>query len=216
MFSASEPHAANTKPSTEAGGELAPSPSALEMRATSHGFADFADSEILEFYLARAGVASPGPVASSTMSLFRGLAGVLGASHADLARTTSHRAAVELKLLHEASVRVALAEIVRRDVLTSQSAVAAYLKILLAAQPREQLWVLFLDKRNQLLLSEKIAEGTVDHAPVYPREIVRRALELNCSALILVHNHPTRSNRSRWITHKHAESLGNSRIFGLA
>jgi DNA repair protein RadC len=155
------------------------------MRATSHGFAD---SEILEFYLARAGVASPGRVASSTMS--RGLAGVLGASHADLARSTSHQAAVELKLLQEASVRVALAEVVRRDVLTSQSAVATHLKILLAAQPREQLWVLFLDKQNQALLSEKIAEGAVDHAQVYPREIVRRALELNCSALILVHNHP--------------------------
>ena len=73
-----------------------------------------------------------------------------------------------------------------------------------------------VDKKNQLILDEVQNRGTVDHAPVYPREVVRRALELSSSALILVHNHPTRSNRSRWITHKHAESLGNSRIFGLA
>ncbi|MGQ3295132.1 MAG: JAB domain-containing protein, partial [Shinella sp.] len=70
--------------------------------------------------------------------------------------------------------------------------------------------------RNTLIADEVQGLGTVDHTPVYPREVVRRALELSATAVILVHNHPTRSNRSRWITHKHAESLGNSRIFGLA
>ncbi len=73
-----------------------------------------------------------------------------------------------------------------------------------------------VDKKNQLILDEVQNRGTVDHAPVYPREVVRRALELSASALILVHNHPTRSIRSRWSTHKHAETLANSGIFGIA
>ena len=93
--------------------------------------------------------------------------------------------------MHEATVRAAIAPLGRRDILRSSRAVTAYLKVLLSAQPREQVWVLFLDKKNQLIISEKISEGTVDHAPVYPREIVRRALELDCSAMILVHNHPS-------------------------
>jgi len=68
-----------------------------------------------------------------------------------------------------------------------------------------------------MLIGDEVQQrGTVDHTPVYVREVVRRALELSSTAIIMVHNHPTRSNRSRWITHKHAESLGNSRIFGLA
>ncbi|MBN9022617.1 MAG: hypothetical protein J0H08_11105, partial [Rhizobiales bacterium] len=74
----------------------------------------------------------------------------------------------------------------------------------------------FLDKKNALIADEVQQTGTVDHTPVYPREVIKRALELSATAIVLVHNHPTRSNRSRWITHKHAESLGNSRIFGLA
>ena len=75
--------------------------------------------------------------------------------------------------------------------LSSSSAVAGYLRILLAGLAREQFWVLFLDCKNQLIASEMLAEGTVDHAPVYPREVLRRALELNSSNLILVHNHPS-------------------------
>lgn len=62
----------------------------------------------------------------------------------------------------------------------------------MAHEPREQFWVLFLDSKNQLIADEIMNEGTVDHAPVYPREVVRRALELSAAALIFVHNHPSR------------------------
>ena len=65
------------------------------------------------------------------------------------------------------------------------------MKVALAHLPREQFRALFLDRRNRLMRDELIAEGTVDHAPVYPREVVRRALEVSASALILVHNHPS-------------------------
>ena len=71
------------------------------------------------------------------------------------------------------------------------SALLAYVRVALQHEPREQFRVLYLDKKNQLILDEVQNRGTVDHAPVYPREVVRRALELSSSAIILVHNHPS-------------------------
>ncbi|MCA6237922.1 MAG: DNA repair protein RadC, partial [Phenylobacterium sp.] len=79
----------------------------------------------------------------------------------------------------------------RRTVITSWTQLSAYLRTAMAHEPREQFRVLFLDRRNQLIADEAMNEGTVDHAPVYPREVVRRALELSASALILAHNHPS-------------------------
>jgi DNA repair protein RadC len=81
--------------------------------------------------------------------------------------------------------------VVKRPVISSWSALLAYTKAALAHAPREQFRVLFLDKKNQLIADEVMNEGTVDHAPVYPREVARRALELSASAVILVHNHPS-------------------------
>ncbi len=80
---------------------------------------------------------------------------------------------------------------VRREALTSWVALNAYVQRDMAKRTREAFRVLFLDKRNQLIADEVLSEGTVDHAPVYPREVLRRALELDASALILVHNHPS-------------------------
>lgn len=79
----------------------------------------------------------------------------------------------------------------RRTVISSWSALLSYVRIALAHEPREQFRVLFLDRKNQLIADEVMNEGTVDHAPVYPREIVRRSLELSASSVILVHNHPS-------------------------
>ena len=79
----------------------------------------------------------------------------------------------------------------QRPVLTSSEAVRTYLRARLAALPREVFHVLFLDKKNQLIADERMGAGTVDHAPVFPREVVRRALELSASALVLAHNHPS-------------------------
>ncbi|TPW17936.1 MAG: DNA repair protein RadC, partial [bacterium] len=86
---------------------------------------------------------------------------------------------------------LARAEASRRPVITSWTALVAYVRAALAHEPREQFRTLFLDRRNILLRDEMTADGTVDHAPVYPREVIRRALELSASALILVHNHPS-------------------------
>jgi DNA repair protein RadC len=81
--------------------------------------------------------------------------------------------------------------IARRQCVTSWTQLTAFLRVALAARSREEFHVLFLDRRNQLLAFEQLWTGTVDHAPVYPREVIRRALELGASALILAHNHPS-------------------------
>jgi DNA repair protein RadC len=99
--------------------------------------------------------------------------------------------ALDLKLVQAAALRASREEAARRTVISSWSALLAYVKTALAHEPREQVRVLFLDKKNALLADEVMGHGTVDHAPVYPREVVRRALELSASALILVHNHPS-------------------------
>ena len=97
----------------------------------------------------------------------------------------------ELKLVHAAASRLLRGEVKKRPVLSSWSAVLDYCRTAQAFADREQLRVLFLDKRNQLIADEVRQIGTVDHTPVYPREVVKRALELSATAVIHVHNHPS-------------------------
>ena len=97
----------------------------------------------------------------------------------------------QLKLIAATADRIAKSEIKRAVALASWSDVIDYCRSSMAFADKEKFRVLFLDKKNQLIADETLAHGTVDHAPVYPREIVRRALELSSSAVILVHNHPS-------------------------
>ncbi|WP_372784588.1 DNA repair protein RadC [Phenylobacterium sp.] len=129
--------------------------------------------------------------AAGLIAAFGSLTEVLAQPRADLARHISPSAAARITLVHDLARRALEGPLRRRDVLSSWSAVQTYLKAALAGVPREQFRVLFLDKRNQIIADEVLGTGTVDHAPVYPREIVRRALELNASALVLAHNHPS-------------------------
>jgi DNA repair protein RadC len=99
--------------------------------------------------------------------------------------------ALDLKLLHEAGLRAAREQVVRRPVISSWASLLAYVKTAMAHEAREQFRVLFLDKKNQLIADEVQQVGTVDHKPVYSREIVRRALELSSTAIVLLHNHPS-------------------------
>jgi len=100
-------------------------------------------------------------------------------------------AITELKVVEAAALRLARGEVKRRQVLSSWTAVLDYCRTAMAFAEREQFRILFLDKRNQLIADEVQQVGTVDHAPVYPREVVKRALELSATAVILVHNHPS-------------------------
>jgi DNA repair protein RadC len=130
-------------------------------------------------------------IADALIDHFGGLGRVVGAMPADLARVAGAAAAQELGLLHALLLAGLERPLRRRSLLTSWDAVQTYLRARLAAAPREGFHVLFLDKKNQLIAEERMGEGTVDHAPVYPREVVRRALELSASALVLAHNHPS-------------------------
>ena len=97
----------------------------------------------------------------------------------------------QLKLLAAAAGRIAKGEIKRSLALSSWNDVITYCRSDMAFADREQFRILFLDKRNQLIADEVQQTGTVDHTPVYPREVIKRALELSATALILVHNHPS-------------------------
>jgi DNA repair protein RadC len=97
----------------------------------------------------------------------------------------------ELRLVGAAALRLMRGTIVAKPALTSWSQVVDYCRAAMAYQPREQFRVLFLDKKNRLIADELQQEGTVDHTPVYVREVVKRALELSATAVVLVHNHPS-------------------------
>jgi DNA repair protein RadC len=97
----------------------------------------------------------------------------------------------ELKLVRAAAVRMMRAQVLRRPALSSWNEVLDYLRAAQGFEHREQFRVLFLDKKNHLVADEVLQQGTVDHTPVYVREVVKRALELSATAIILVHNHPS-------------------------
>jgi DNA repair protein RadC len=152
------------------------------------------DYELLELYLFRSiPRGDVKPLAKALLARFGGLSATLAASPAELRSVSGvgQAVALDLKLLHEAALRIGRAAVAKRPVITSWSQLLDYVKVALAHEPREQFRVLFLDKKNQLIADEIMNHGTVDHAPVYPREVMRRALELSASALILVHNHPS-------------------------
>lgn len=152
------------------------------------------DYELLELFLFRTFPRGDiKPIAKALLTRFGSLGAIATASVEDL-RTVpgvGEQAALDLRLLGEATLRVGRETIRKRTVIGSWSALLAYVKVALANEPREQFRVLFLDRKNQLILDEIQNRGTVDHAPVYAREVMRRALELSASSVILVHNHPS-------------------------
>jgi len=166
----------------------------LRRRARLGGLGALPDYELLELCLYRSiPRADVKPLAKALLTRFGGLAGVLSAPLADLRAVpgVGEAVALDLKLMHEATLRIGKDALAKRPVISSWSALLAYVRTALAHEPREQFRVLFLDKKNQLIADETLGQGTVDHAPVYPREVARRALELSASALILLHNHPS-------------------------
>jgi DNA repair protein RadC len=152
------------------------------------------DYELLELFLFRTFPRGDiKPMAKALLTRFGSLGAITTASVEDL-RTVpgvGEQAALDLRLLGEATLRIGRETIRKRTVIGSWSALLAYVKVALANEPREQFRVLFLDRKNQLILDEIQNRGTVDHAPVYAREVMRRALELSASSVILVHNHPS-------------------------
>ncbi len=132
------------------------------------------------------------PDAKRLLAEFGSLAGVLAAEPDRLRSSAevSHQTLVQLKAVREIARRLTRAEIETRPRLKSAKEVLDYCHLAMAREPVEQLRLLFLDARMRLLADEVQQVGTVDHLPAYPREIVKRALELGATGMILVHNHP--------------------------
>ncbi len=165
---------------------------AAELRhRAARGVEALDEAEVLQLVLARTRPAEAGVLADALLARFGGIGRVFGATSLDLARVVGEEVAGDLGLLHALLLRSLEFPLRRRTVLSSSETVKSYLCARLRACPREAFHVLFLDKKNQLIADERMSEGTVDHAPVYPREVVRRALELSASALVLAHNHPS-------------------------
>jgi DNA repair protein RadC len=166
----------------------------LRQRFLDGGAAAMPDYELLEMLLFRAIPRQDvKPLARRLLDAFGDIAAVVAASPAQLQRVdgVGEAVVVELKLAEAMAARLARAKVMNRRVISSWDALLDYCHTAMAHRETEHFRVLFLDRKNCLIADEEQARGTVDHVPVYPREVLRRALELNASALILVHNHPS-------------------------
>jgi DNA repair protein RadC len=166
----------------------------MRARLLAAGPQALADHEMLEMVLF---LALPRrdtkPLARVLLARFGSFAGAIAAPAVELCTVDGlgEAGVAALKLVQGAALRLALAEVINRPVMGNWDRLMAYLTATLAREPVEQFRVLFLDTRNRLLADEAMGRGTVNHTPVYPREVVKRALELHATALILVHNHPS-------------------------
>ena len=166
----------------------------LRARFQETGAEALPDYELLELLLFRSiPQRDVKPLAKELIQRFGSFAEVLGAPITRLTEVkgVGEGVALDLKVVAAALQRMAKGAVSKRPVLSSWSSVLDYCRMAMAFAEREQFRILFLDKKNALIADEVQQTGTVDHTPVYPREVMRRALELSASAIILVHNHPS-------------------------
>jgi DNA repair protein RadC len=166
----------------------------LRKRFLDAGSDAVSDYELLELILFRAiPQKDVKPIAKELIEKFGSFAEVIAAPPKRLREIKGIKdaAVAEFKIIHAAANRLARGQVKKRTVLSSWSSVLDYCRTAMAFAEKEQFRILFLDKRNQLIADELQGTGTVDHTPVYPREVVKRALELSATAIILVHNHPS-------------------------
>lgn len=152
------------------------------------------DIDILRRVLSRsAGIFPADGLARNLIARFGGFGAVLAASPNRLSSEggLSTETVSDLKLIEAAVGRLARAQVLGKEVIASWDALLAYCRITMAHCEIEQFRVLFLDRKNKLIADELLQSGTIDHVPVYPRQVAKRALEQSASALILVHNHPS-------------------------
>lgn len=168
--------------------------SRLRARFIDSGGDAMPDYELLELVLFRSlPQGDVKPLAKALIKAFGSFAEVLAAPMERLVeiKGVKEATATDFKVVEAAARRFAKGAVAKRTVLSSWSTVLDYCRTAMAFDDRERFRILFLDKKNGLIADEVQQSGTVDHTPVYPREVVRRALELRASALILVHNHPS-------------------------
>ncbi len=191
----------------------------LRQRFVAAGESSVADYELLELLLFRAMPRRDvKPIAKALLARFGSFAQVLGARPERLQEIEGlgEAAATEIKIVEAAARRLARGAVKDRKSLSSWNEVLDYCRVAMAFAEQEEFRIIFLDKRNGLITDEVQGRGTVDHTPVYPREVIRRALELGATAVVLVHNHPsgdpTPSTADIKITH---EIIGIAKPMGI-
>jgi DNA repair protein RadC len=166
----------------------------MRQRLLKAGPEALADHEMLEMILF---IALPRrdtkPLARALLGRFRTFGGVVGAPAAELLAVDGigEAGAAAVKLVQAAALRMMRQEVATQPVLSTWERLTDYLMAAMGHERTEQFRVLFLDSRNKLIADEVQGTGTINHAPAYPREVVRRCLELHASAVILAHNHPS-------------------------
>ncbi|WP_424933981.1 RadC family protein [Amaricoccus macauensis] len=166
----------------------------LRQRFLSGGHDAMPEYELLELLLFNAiPRIDVKPLAKKLLESFGDLNGVVAASEHRLLQVpgTTSKVYLQLRIVEAIAHRMARAKVMQRSVISSWDALMTYCKTVMAHRDTEQFRILFLDQKNVLVADEEQAKGTVNHVPVYPREVVKRALELNATAIILVHNHPS-------------------------
>lgn len=166
----------------------------LRQRFLAGGHAAMPEYELLEILLFNAiPRIDVKPLAKRLIATFGDLAGVVAASEHRLLKVEGcdRRVYLQLRLVSAIAERMSRAQVMGRCAISSWDALLSYCRTAMAFRETEQFRILFLDARNTLIADEEQARGTVNHVPVYPREVAKRALELNATAIILVHNHPS-------------------------
>ncbi|HKX36658.1 MAG TPA: DNA repair protein RadC [Rhizorhapis sp.] len=166
----------------------------LRARFLNGGAGAMPDYELLELTLfAAIPRRDTKPLAKTLLKRFGSFAEVIAAPRERLLEIpgVGESVANHLKIVEAAAQRLAKTKVLGRPALSSWAALLDYCTAAMARSEKEEFRVLFLDRKNHLIADEVQNRGTIDHTPVYPREIVKRALELGASAIILVHNHPS-------------------------
>jgi len=215
----SKPGASDTNGLAEAAPDYHGHRDRLRERFTKGGSAALQDYELLELLLFRLlPRRDTKPIAKAMLKRFGSFSEAIGAPPHLLEEIDGlgPTAITDLKVILAAAQRIGRDAVHDRPILGSWTEVIDYCKASMSYETVEQFRILFLDKKNKLIADEVQQIGTVDHTPVYPREVIKRTLELSATALILVHNHPTCSYRSRIVTHNTAETLGRSAFLAVA
>lgn len=191
----------------------------LRDRLLRHGGDGLQDHELVEYLLA---LAIPRrdtkPLARQLIAHFGGLSGLMAADAASIARQPGmgETSTAAIKIVQATVLRM-LSEPVRdQPILSSWQSLLDYLRADMAHLTIERVRTLYLNSKNMLIRDEIASEGSIDQSAIYVREVVRRAMDLGAAAIILVHNHPTHSFRSRRITHNHVETLEKMPFFVIA
>ena len=166
----------------------------LRARFAEKGEQALADYELLELYLFRSIPRRDiKPLAKALMAKFGSFAEVISAPTEQLTEVkgVSEKIALDLQIIRAAATKLGQQNLMGRPILSSWSALLDYCRSVMQFERTEQFRVLFLDKKNRLIADEILGEGTVDRAPVYPREVIKRALTHEATAIILAHNHPS-------------------------